>query len=385
MKNKFPIFAGCFFLLFILFFPLDFLGSFQRNISQFLFGNFAKLVSASVFGKENIRVDFSSDSLSMFILMGFLLMISIMISVFIPPKYFIKRNEISKEIICIYLAIVLLKYGFDKVFKAQFYLPEPNILYSRFGNLDRDILFWSTMGISRTYSVFSGIVEVSAAVFLMFRKTKIVGLMLSAGIFLNILFINLGFDISVKLFSLILFLMTLFAAKDDIWNIYRFLILKKRERLGGNRLFQNTKFQPVFVFAKTAVLGLSAAAILFPYFNFENFNDDAQKRPFLHGAFKVLDKNSETKYLFFHRKHYLIFMNENGETKDFHYFQNTSEHTILLEDYSGNRKEIGFFYSKKDSLLILDFDGKKIRAKEQNLQKMNALKPIFHFATESAE
>jgi len=320
----------------------------------------------------------------MWILTGILLVVSFLVSLFISKKYSFKFNETVKEILCIYLAVILLKYGFDKVFKAQFYLPEPNILYSRFGNLDKDILFWSTMGTSRVYSVLTGISEIFAAILLFFRKTKVPGLLVSAGIFLNIIFINLGFDISVKLFSSVLFLMTLFVLKDDISRIYSFLILKKPEQLNGFSFFHQPKIRPFFVFSKTAVLGLALAGILLPYFHSGNFNDDNAERPFLHGVFKVSD-SSGIQYVFFHKNQYLILMDKNERTKDFHYNLNIPERKIILEDYSGKKKEAGFSYSKKDSILQLDFDGQKLTAKEQNWKKMNALKPLFHFSVESAE
>jgi hypothetical protein len=50
--------------------------------------------------------------------------------VFILGSFRISLAGIPSLFKCIsiyYIAAVLLKYGFDKVFKRQFYLPEPNI------------------------------------------------------------------------------------------------------------------------------------------------------------------------------------------------------------------------------------------------------------------
>ena len=99
------------------------------------------------------------------------------------------------------LAFFLLKYGLDKVFKAQFYLPEPNTLYTPMGLLSKDILFWSTMGSSYAYSVFMGILEVLPAVLLFSSNTRLLGGIIAFGVLLNVLAINLSFDISVKVLS----------------------------------------------------------------------------------------------------------------------------------------------------------------------------------------
>lgn len=360
-----------------------------------------KIISKSIFNKPDIRIDFSSDSLSMFILTGILLGISVISSLIIklrscgisventstnsdrvPKVRHIGFPEIVTQIIVVYLSIILLKYGIDKIFKAQFYLPEPNILYSKFGDLDKDILFWSVMGTSRLYSVLTGFVEVFASVLLIFRKTKTVGLILSSIIFLNIIFINFGFDISVKLFSLMLLMMSIFCLKDDLPKLYRFLILKKPEQLSDPN---SGRSKPVFIFIKTFVLGIAFVSIISPYFISENLNDDNEQRPNLHGAYKVLNENSNIKYVFFHRKNYLILMDKNDKVVDYKYQQTSDSTKIILTDYNGRKEIVEVHFRKSDSVLDFNFRNIKIEAKQQNWREMNALKPLFHWNIEDSE
>lgn len=383
MSNKLINWAGIFFLLFILFFPLDFLGDFQKEISVFLFGSLTEWMASTLFGLENVRIDFSSDSISMLVFIGILLVLSSGITTLIKPKHIQKALSFSKEVIVIYLAVVLMKYGFDKVFKAQFYLPEPNILYSRFGNLDRDILFWSTMGVSRTYSVWSGGIELLAALLILIYRTRILGLLITVGVFINIIAINIGFDISVKLFSLILLLMTIFALKDDWIPLFRFLVLKKEVKLNENT-GEYAAFRPLKIFLKTSFIGSSLVLILFPYISSRNYNDDAAERPFIHGAFKNTDENSDLQYIFFHRNHYLILMDKQEKMRDFHYVSD-SGNRLILEDYHGEKIQADISYRKKDSLMILSLEGNKIEAKELNWRKMNALRSLFHTTIEKVE
>jgi len=319
----------------------------------------------------------------MLVFIGILLVLSLGITTLVSPKYIQKVLSFSKEAIVVYLAVVLMKYGFDKVFKAQFYLPEPNILYSRFGNLDRDILFWSTMGVSRSYSVWTGGIELLAALLILIYRTRVLGLLIAVGIFINIVAINIGFDISVKLFSLILLLMTVFALKDDWIPIFHFLVLKKETKLNETRDVQGM-LRPLGVFIKTAFLGSSLVLILFPYISSGNYNDDISERPSIHGGFKNTDENSDLQYIFFHRNHYLILMDKKEQMRDFHYASGPRG-LFLLKDDDGKEIHMNISYEKKDSLIILNWGSGEIRAKELNWKKMNALRPLFHTVIEKVE
>jgi hypothetical protein len=110
------------------------------------------------------------------------------------------ENKI-RPIIRYYLALILFIYGFSKVFKAQFYLPEPNLLFTTLGNLDKDILFWSTIGSSRSYSIFLGIIEIIPAMLLLFRKTSFIGSLIATGVLLHVVAINLLFYFCENLFT----------------------------------------------------------------------------------------------------------------------------------------------------------------------------------------
>lgn len=152
-----------------------------KKITVFLFGKIS-LIITNTFNKPFVRIDFSSDSLSMYLLIAFLFILAIGLSFFRFQK---KYAQIIESIFPVYLALILFKYGFDKVFKAQFYLPEPNILFTRFGDLDKDILFWSTMGTSYSYSIILGFIEIGVALLLLISRTKKIGAIFSVFYFAN--------------------------------------------------------------------------------------------------------------------------------------------------------------------------------------------------------
>ena len=49
------------------------------------------------------------------------------------------------------------------------------------------------------------LLEILAAVLILIKRTRLMGLLLSLGILINVVAVNFGFDISVKLFSLFFF------------------------------------------------------------------------------------------------------------------------------------------------------------------------------------
>lgn len=126
-----------------------------------------------------------------------------------------------------YLSLQLFKYGFDKIFKCQFYLPEPNTLFTPIGYLSRDILYWSAIGSSYYYSVFAGMLEILPAVLLLFKRTRIIGAIISLVVMINVVMVNFGFDISVKIYSCFLLLLCSIVAAPGIKKLYNVFILDK--------------------------------------------------------------------------------------------------------------------------------------------------------------
>ena len=360
-----------FFLLFILFFPTGIVGDFQSKITQTIFGDAVRYLYQIFSGTDVKWVDFSSDSVSMYILVALLLVLAFILNLF-KTKW--RPND---AVISIYLSIVLLKYGLDKLFKSQFYLPEPNILYSRFGDLDRDILFWSVMGTSYQISVVLGLIEIVIAVLLLIPKTSRIGAVLAFFTFLQIFLINLGFDISVKLYSFILLGMSFyltFSVWKKIWNLLIKMPLKQAENLLYKRLFLAAK-----IFLVMWVLWLTIQ----PIFERKHWNDDLVERPPLHGVYRNLNKSDSIQYVFVHRDDYLIFINNKGDLNDFKF--NLIGNNLITTGSSGDSKSWTYSYSKKDSILILKANDSFIKAKAENWRNMKALRPLFHVTVEQAD
>jgi len=233
-----------------------------------------------------------------------------------------KWKESLNIILTYVLLFFLLKYGFDKIFKNQFYFPEPNILHTPLGQLNKDILFWSTMGTSYGYNIFMGVMEIIPALLLLHRKTRFLGSIFAFGVLLNVFVLNLSFDISVKLLSLLLLLNAAY-----LLLFYRKLILVictfdfgvyQINPINDNQ--SNTVFQRLL---KGLIIGVFCAEIFLPFIELEIFNLDHRIKPTYHGSFNITESKGlnflpeNTKRIHFHSDGYLITENENQVFKDF--------------------------------------------------------------------
>ncbi|GAA4791344.1 hypothetical protein GCM10023231_19070 [Olivibacter ginsenosidimutans] len=126
-----------------------------------------------------------------------------------------------------YLAMFMFIYGFIKIFHLQMPSPSFTTLIQEFGDKSPMGLAWSYVGYSKGFSFFTGFAEVVAGFFLLFRKTTTLGALLTVLVTVNILAINLFFDVPVKLFSSVLLLMSLFLLSSDTKRVLNFFICNK--------------------------------------------------------------------------------------------------------------------------------------------------------------
>ena len=367
--KKITAFLGVFFLQFILFFPLNFLSNFQLKITQFIFEDFTQFLLEYFFNKNNVRIDYSSDSYSMLVLIIILLFTSSIFSFIIKKKWGNNFLLTIEYLGVLYISVILIKYGTDKIFRTQFPVPESNILFTRFGNLDKDILFWSTIGTSKIYNLIIGSIEFFTGILLLFKRSQFFGLLLAIISFSQIFIINIGFDISVKFFSLILLLMSIFLVRENGWKLIQKII-----SLPKKTFFNQATFLPSKVFLKVLILGILFIKIGIPYFN----NEDKKNSLKLAGAYQVTSPESKFQYLFFHKDQYLILMGKSSEKMTvFHYDISFDNHIILEDDQHHVSKHL-FIKNKKDNTIIFSFNNQMINATAINYSKMNALQKEFH-------
>ncbi|PKR81918.1 hypothetical protein CW751_00860 [Brumimicrobium salinarum] len=390
------------FLLFgvlgVIFIPFTFRNwNFQAEMTQFLFEDLLLGIGNSFEWIKITNPEISSDSTTFYLLILVLFLIAIFLISILQLSGFWKKHQykifnIFKMILVYYLALIMLKYGFDKVFKAQFYLPEPNLLFTPLGKLDKDILYWSTIGSSYFYNIFIGLMEVIPALMLLFKRTRILGLFILSGVLIHVLFVNLGFDISVKLFSFFLLFINLLLLAPSIKKIIQFFVMNKSTSL-PYLTYKNLIYSKVIRFSiKGIVVLFIFSESLFPYIQSGNYNDDTVPRNPLHGAYEIsiskskgLPENFDIKRFFIHRQHYFIFQYADDSMED--YKLEVLENQLILTDYDGVKIELEYNYSEDDKSLEIKSEvfGWTIYGEGLNWRKMPLMEEDFHWSLDNYE
>lgn len=312
-----------------------------------------------------------SDSPAQIALMSLLFFLSLLTALVLRPQLRQQNrayafNAFFSTVSVYYLSLHLLKYGFDKVFKAQFYLPEPNTLYTPVGYCDKDLLFWSAMGSAYGYNLFLGLSEIIPALLLLHQRTRVPGLLWALSVLVQVFAINLGFDITVKVFSGFLLFLTLLELAPYTKNILMFFTDTGPARLHQSRL-------ETFLFAfpglktglKTLIVGLMLLESLWPYLKSGHFNDDAVERPPFHGAYQVLAAKttedslvghaSPVKRFFIHRHGYILFQDQDDHMSDYRFDLNPASDRLHLYDLQQRPFSLAFHHAVQDSLFQLEY------------------------------
>lgn len=342
-----------------------FLSPFDSSIGQVLFSDIINWIWSS-YSNQEIVTPITSDSIGMYVLFIIIILMSLIISFIILKltRVQFQTNFIKfvKAISTIYLSLILFKYGCDKIFHAQFYTPEPNILYTNFGKLDQDILYWSVMGLSWKYSLFLGIIEVLVAIGLLFQKTRVLSLFIALFTIVHIVVINFSFDISVKLFSSFLLVI-------NVALVYPFL---KKTILFISILF--------IIVSEGLVSHIST-------YNYTLTNNDQYK---IQGAFSTIDKHetiekTKIKRIYFHKDNYIIFHFKDDSQLDFYYEWNNETNSLILFDYEKKafRIELIKHNSKELELNLKGLFGlRKLWLTRIDHKVLPALQEQFHWSIE---
>jgi hypothetical protein len=126
-----------------------------------------------------------------------------------------------------YIASAALGYGIIKLYALQMPFPNQSLLSTPLGDLLPMRLSWLFLGYSTTYQMFSGAMETIAGLLLLGRRTVTLGLFAATGAFLNVVMINLSYDVPVKLFASHLLFACLFLLALDAKRLFAFLVLNR--------------------------------------------------------------------------------------------------------------------------------------------------------------
>ena len=125
------------------------------------------------------------------------------------------------------LAFIMLAYGVVKLLPSQFPPPTLDRLLQPFGDASPMGLLWTLMGASPLYSFFGGLGETLGGVLLLFRRTTLLGALVSIAVMSNVLMMNFSFDVPVKLFTLHIMAMAGFLVLPDLRRLLDFFVLQR--------------------------------------------------------------------------------------------------------------------------------------------------------------
>ncbi|MFT5777171.1 MAG: hypothetical protein ACI837_000102 [Crocinitomicaceae bacterium] len=284
-------------------------------------------IGESIFGLELVSKATTSDASTLYIQAILLLFIAGLIVVLVRLLGKFSNHQIFTflHVSATYvLAFFLLKYGFDKLFHFQFYPPEPNTLFTPVGFLSKDILFWSTMGSSGTYNTFMGLIEVLPGILLLFKRTRLLGAFIGLGVLINVFALNIGFDITVKLLSSFLVILSLFVLIPWYRRLGSLFLQLPKSEIKSTELEKSIVLKPLYKRAiKGAMLCLFSIELLLPYINAGNFSGPIYEDTPHHGSYEVLPNDlallgdSTIRRIHIHSKGYFITESRTGEFKDY--------------------------------------------------------------------
>jgi hypothetical protein len=276
------------------------------------------------------------------------------------------------------------------LFLHQFYSPEPNTLSVPLGQLSKDIAFWSVMGSSKSYNYFMGIIEIVPAFLLFFNRTRTFGAFVSIGIMINVFALNIGFDITVKLLSAYLILLSCFVFSKGAPAYFALFFNRKapnsEETIVTPSHSKSTKVAHVFHWGIVLIILIE---VFTPYFRKFQFNGhQAQKEVFLRGSYtpthpvrSQLTDNKIIEKVHLHKDQYIIFEDEFGDFKSYPAQVSSRDSSIQFSQLNLTMK---YIETQDASIFQWKEDGNPIqlKCKKMNLNSLPLLQDDIHWTVE---
>jgi hypothetical protein len=121
-----------------------------------------------------------------------------------------------------YLFLTMVIYAVEKIIPVQ--MPYPNVedLLTPVGDLNGFSLVWDFIGSNKGYSIFTGTCELVASILILFRRTRVFGSLFMTTVLVNVVCLNVFYNIMVKLLCMQLLLTTLFLLAPYVPRLVRF-------------------------------------------------------------------------------------------------------------------------------------------------------------------
>ncbi|HJT52216.1 MAG TPA: hypothetical protein VJ848_00090 [Candidatus Angelobacter sp.] len=203
-------------------------------------------------------------------------------------RNYIYLHEWLRLYVRLFLGATLLGYGAYKVIKSQFSYPYLSRLLEPYGNSSPMGLLWTFMGYSKTYNIFTGLVEMVGGALVILPRLTTLGALISAAAMTNVFILNMSYDVPVKIFSLNLLLMSCFLLLPELGRLTNVFVLNRpAPPLESPRLFQRRSLMVGLLAAQIIFLMWSAGYSLRQSYQQAKDYGDLATRPPLYGIYSV--------------------------------------------------------------------------------------------------
>lgn len=187
-----------------------------------------------------------------------------------------------------YLGIVLLSYGFVKVIQTQFPAPSLETLLQPYGESTSMKLMWTFIGYSKAYNMFIGLAEVGAGLLLLFKRTRLIGALVSIVVMSNVVVLNFCYNIPVKLLSTHLLVIAIILILPDIKRLIAFFILNKPTTpVPVQPAYKSAKDKYIYIIVKTVIIGIFLVSDISQAVIMQRGLAEMSKRSTLYGIYDV--------------------------------------------------------------------------------------------------
>jgi hypothetical protein len=179
-------------------------------------------------------------------------------------------------------------YGWSKVFLVQMHYPSLTRLLQPLGTFSPLALLWNSIGAAPGYQIFCGFAEVAGGLLLLFPRTVILGALISIADMVQVLVLDLSYDVPVRLLAFNLILLSCFLLAPDVPRLVRFLFLNRATAPSTQvRLFRGIRANRIALAAQM-VFGLWLIGVNFHQFRvYWNNQGGGRPIPPLYGIWEV--------------------------------------------------------------------------------------------------
>ena len=289
---------------------------------------------------------------------------------------YVRLHEWLRVYVRFVLAFWMLEYGSVKVIPVQVARPSLDRLLQPFGDASPEGMFWTFMGVSMAYTIFSGLAEMVGGLLLVFRRTTLLGALVCIAVLTNVVMLNFCYDVSVKLFSSHLLALAVFLVLPDLGRLASLLVLNRKVEPVAIRPLFTRKWlvrgalvlRPVFAFGVAAFLlvqsyeitrSRAAKSPLHGLWNVEEFVVDGQVRP------PLITDEARWRRVVFDSPHVMAVLL--GDSRErFHFELDSGAHALALTKRDDPGWQAALSYRRLEpQLLALEgtFEGQKIQAR----------------------